>query len=200
MTLLRSVCVYCGSGPGTDPAYVAAAREFGRLLAESGVGLVYGGGAIGLMGELAASVLQHGGRVVGIIPEFLVVRERLLRDSQEVVVTRDMHERKRIMFERADAFVALPGGIGTLEELVEQLTWAQLGRHVKPILIANVAGFWDPLCALLDHMRRSGFIHSDAKMRYLVCERVEEILPMLNAAAAEEREPSPVARELIERM
>jgi uncharacterized protein (TIGR00730 family) len=198
--LIRSVCVYCASGPGRDPAFVAAARAFGRLLAENGVGLVYGGGAIGLMGELATAVLDHGGHVTGVIPEFLVARERLLRDSQDVVVTRDMHERKRVMFERADAFVALPGGVGTLEELVEQLTWAQLGRHVKPILIANIAGFWSPLLATIDHMRRSGFIHSEAQLRYLVCTDVEEILPALNAAAAEGREPSPVARALIDRM
>jgi uncharacterized protein (TIGR00730 family) len=198
--LIRSVCVYCASGPGHDPAFVAAARAFGRLLAENGVGLVYGGGAIGLMGELATAVLDHGGHVTGVIPEFLVARERLKRDSQDVVVTRDMHERKRVMFERADAFVALPGGVGTLEELVEQLTWAQLGRHVKPILIANIAGFWSPLLATIDHMRQSGFIHSEAQLRYLVCTDVEQILPALNAAAAERREPSPVARALIDRM
>lgn len=197
---IASVCVYCGSGPGADPAFVAAARGFGRLLAENGVGLVYGGGAVGLMGELATAVLDNGGHVTGIIPEFLVVREHLKRESQNVVITRDMHERKQTMFDRADAFVALPGGVGTLEELVEQLTWAQLGRHKKPILIANIAGFWDPLCALLDHMRRNAFIHSEAQLRYLVCDRVEDILPMLNTAAAEGREASPVARELIERL
>jgi uncharacterized protein (TIGR00730 family) len=183
MSQIRTVCVYCGSSPGTDPAFAKAARRFGQILGENGVGLVYGGGSVGLMGELATSVLDHGGRVTGIIPEFLVARERVLRSSQETVVTRDMHERKRLMFERADAFVALPGGIGTLEELVEQLTWAQLGRHRKPILIANIAGFWDPLCALIDHMRELDFIHNEAAINLLVAERVEDILPALTEAA-----------------
>jgi uncharacterized protein (TIGR00730 family) len=175
--------VYCGSGPGTDPAFAAAARRFGQALAENRIGLVYGGGSVGLMGELATAVLDHGGHVIGIIPEFLTLRERLLRDSQEILVTRDMHERKRLMFEKADAFVALPGGIGTLEELIEQLTWAQLGRHKKPILIANVSGFWDPLCALLNHMRELQFIHNEGAINLLIANRVEEILPMLGEAA-----------------
>jgi len=183
MSTLRTVCVYCGSGPGTDPAFIAAASQFGRVLAENGVGLVYGGGSVGLMGALATAVLDHGGRVTGIIPEFLTRSERVLRQSQETVVTRDMHERKRLMFEKADAFVALPGGIGTLEELVEQITWAQLGRHRKPILIANVAGFWDPLCALIDHMRELHFLHNEAAINLLVAREVADILPMLTEAA-----------------
>jgi uncharacterized protein (TIGR00730 family) len=118
MSLIQTICVYCGSGPGTNPAFSEAARKFGRILAENGIGLVYGGGSVGLMGELATSVLDRGGHVTGIIPEFLMLQERLLRHSQNIVVTRDMHERKRLMFDKADAFVALPGGIGTLEELV----------------------------------------------------------------------------------
>ena len=183
MSPIRTICVYCGSGPGTDPAFAAAARQFGRILAENGIGLVYGGGSMGLMGALATAVLDHGGQVTGIIPEFLTVQERVLRASQEVIVTRDMHERKQLMFERADAFVALPGGIGTLEELVEQLTWAQLGRHKKPILIANIAGFWDPLCALIDHMRELQFIRAEFSVDLLVARQVEDILPMLTAAA-----------------
>ena len=183
MTSIRTICVYCGSGPGTDPAFVEAARQFGRTLAESGVGLVYGGGSLGLMGALATAVLDHGGNVTGIIPDFLIAREQMLARAQEVVVTRDMHERKRNMFERADAFVALPGGIGTLEELVEQLTWAQLGRHRKPILIANIKQFWDPLLALLEHMKSLAFIRSDLLVEFLVVERVEDILPKLRTAA-----------------
>ena len=183
MSIIRTICVYCGSGAGTDPAFAAAARQFGGILAKSGIGLVYGGGSIGLMGEIAEAVLDHGGRVTGIIPEFLTVRERILHESQEIIVTRDMHERKQTMFERADAFVALPGGIGTLEELVEQLTWAQLGRHKKPVLIANIAGFWDPLCALLDHMRELQFIRAEFSVELLVAKRVEDILPMVTAAA-----------------
>jgi len=181
---IRTVCVYCGSSPGTDPAFVEAARKFGELLAKEGVGLVYGGGSHGLMGAVASAVLDHGGHVTGIIPEFLEQREMTLRRAQEVIVTPDMHVRKQTMFDRADAFVALPGGIGTLEELVEQLTWAQLGRHKKPILILNIGGFWDPLCALLDHMRRLEFIRADLAVTLLVAERTEDILPKLRAAAA----------------
>ena len=151
--------------------------------------LVYGGGSVGLMGALAEAVLDHGGSVTGVIPDFLVNREHMLLRVQERIITRDMHERKRVMFERADAFVALPGGIGTLEELVEQLTWAQLGRHRKPILILNIEHFWDPLCALIDHMRRLQFIRAGLSVRLLVAERVDEILPILLAAAGSVSEP-----------
>ena len=183
MNEIKSICVYCGSGPGTNPAFVAAARAFGRILAENGIRLVYGGGSVGLMGELAKSVVDHSGAVTGIIPEFLTVREFMFQRAQEMIVTRDMHERKRLMFEHADAFVALPGGIGTLEELVEQMTWAQLGRHKKPILIVNIARFWDPLCVLLDHMKQSTFIREGLTINLLVADRVEDILPKLTEAA-----------------
>jgi uncharacterized protein (TIGR00730 family) len=199
MSRINSICVYCASGPGTSPAFVAAAHSFGRILAENRVRLVYGGGSVGLMGALAESVLDHGGHVTGVIPDFLVDREHMLQRAQERIVTRDMHERKRIMFERADAFVALPGDIGTLEELVEQLTWAQLGRHKKPILIANVERFWEPLVALLDHMRKLEFIRNGLTVNLLMAERVEEILPKLTEAAKAvpeiEKEMAPVAAE-----
>ena len=160
-----------------------AARAFGRILAENDIGLVYGGGSIGLMGGIAGSVMSHGGRVTGIIPEFLTQRERALAGAQNLIVTTDMHERKQMMFERADAFVALPGGIGTLEELVEQLTWAQLGRHKKPILIADIDGFWAPLIALIDHMREMAFVRPGLSVSLLTAKRVEDILPKLRAAA-----------------
>jgi uncharacterized protein (TIGR00730 family) len=178
-----------------------AAREFGEILSHDGVGLVYGGGSRGLMGAVATSVLDHGGHVTGIIPEFLQNREQTLRRAQEVVVTPDMHVRKQAMFDRADAFVALPGGIGTLEELVEQLTWAQLGRHKKPILILNIKGFWDPLCALLDHMRRLDFIRIELGITLLVAQRPDEVLPRLRAAAAQVSEGDKQGkRETVERM
>ncbi len=184
MSKINALCVYCGSSPGTDPAFVDTARGFGKILAESGVRLVYGGASIGLMGALASSVIDHGGAVTGVIPEFLTAAERPRRLAQELIVTPDMHERKRTMFERADAFVALPGGLGTLEELVEQLTWAQLGRHKKPILIANINGFWDPLVGLIAHMRGLGLVPPAARgVNLLVAERVEEILPTLRKAA-----------------
>ena len=201
MSKINTVCVYCGSGPGTNPAFVAAARKLGRILAENRVGLVYGGGSVGLMGALATTVLDHGGTVTGVIPEFLTGREQMLNRVQELVVTRDMHERKRIMFERADAFVALPGGIGTLEEVVEQMTWAQLGRHKKPILIANIDGFWDPLCALLEHMTSLEFIRSGLSINLLVVDRVESILPKLkHAAVAVSDAEEAMARAAADRM
>jgi uncharacterized protein (TIGR00730 family) len=199
MSSIKSVCVYCASGPGKNPAFVEAARSFGRVLAENGIRLVYGGGSVGLMGALADAVLDHGGAVTGVIPEFLVNREHMLARAQERIITRDMHERKRIMFERADAFVALPGGVGTLEELVEQLTWAQLGRHKKPILILNVEGFWDPLCALLDQMEKLEFIRTGLSVKLLVADRVEDILPTLFEAARaipeSEKEMTPVVAD-----
>lgn len=184
MATLESVCVYCGSSPGTDPLFLEEARRFGQLLARQGVRLVYGGGGVGLMGEMAGAAVLAGGKVTGIIPGFLVSRERALPYDYDLLVVEDMHERKRLMFERADAFVALPGGIGTLEELVEQLTWAQLGQHRKPILLVNTAGFWDPLLNLLDHMRASGFIHGRNALDIKVAESVDDVLPMLRAAAA----------------
>ncbi len=181
---IRTVCVYCGSGPGTNPRFVEAAIALGKVLAENAIRLVYGGGSIGLMGAVATSVLDHGGTVTGIIPDFLTSRENALKRVQEMIVTPDMHERKRLMFERSDAFVALPGGIGTLEELVEQLTWQQLGRHSKPVLLANIDNFWEPLLALLAHMRATEFIRPSLAVDILKAERVDEILPRLRAAAA----------------
>jgi uncharacterized protein (TIGR00730 family) len=189
MSEIKSICVYCGSGPGTNPAYMEAAARLGQILAENGVGLVYGGGSAGLMGACAEAVLDYGGFVTGIIPEFLTDREHMLMRAQERIITRDLHERKRLMFERADAFVALPGGVGTLEELVEQLTWAQLGRHRKPILIADIDHFWDPLCALLDHMAKLQFIRAGLNVNLLVADRIEDVLPKLRAAARAVAEP-----------
>ena len=183
MSKINALCVYCGSSPGTDPAFVETAEAFGKILAENDIRLVYGGGSSGLMGALAHAVLDHGGAVTGIIPEFLTRRERPRGIGQELIVTRDMHERKRVMFKRADGFVALPGGIGTLEEVVEQLTWAQLGRHRKPILIANIKGYWDPLLTLVDHMRAVEFLPPSQRVDFLVAERVADILPKLFDAA-----------------
>ena len=185
MNTIKTVCVYCGSGPGTNPNFVKAAVTLGKILARNKVGLVYGGGSVGLMGAIATATLGHGGTVTGIIPDFLTSREHALSEVQEMIVTRDMHERKRLMFERSDAFIALPGGVGTLEELVEQLTWQQLGRHSKPILLANVDGFWEPLLALLTHMRSTAFIRPTLAVNILQAARVEDILPKLRAAAAD---------------
>ena len=186
---MKRICVYCGSGPGVDPSYTEAARTLGRTMAYDGYGLVYGGGSLGLMGEVARSVLKHDGHVTGIIPEFLSEREKMLRDVHDLVVTEDMHERKRMMFDKSDAFVALPGGIGTLEELVEQLTWSQLGQHTKPIVLANIEGFWRPLLELLAHMRNEAFIRPGLEVGFLVADTADEIVPMINAALAGAKVP-----------
>ncbi len=184
MNQIKTVCVYCGSGSGSNPRFIEAAIALGKIFAENHIRLVYGGGSVGLMGAVAKSVLDHGGSVTGIIPEFLRAKENALSRVQEMVVTPDMHERKRLMFERSDAFVALPGGIGTLEELVEQMTWQQLGRHTKPVLLANIDSFWEPLLSLLTHMRATEFIRPTLNIEVLKAERVEDILPRLRAAAA----------------
>lgn len=179
---LKNVCVYCGSGEGLNPGYAEAARRFGRALADTGVGLVYGGGGLGLMGQIAKATLQHGGRVTGIIPAFLSGREQMLREVDDLIVVDDMHQRKMLMFQKSDAFVALPGGIGTLEELVEQLTWAQLGRHKKPIVLANILGFWDPFLKLLDHMRADAFVRAGLEINFLVVDEVDAIIPAIERA------------------
>ncbi|WP_375461828.1 TIGR00730 family Rossman fold protein [uncultured Enterovirga sp.] len=179
---LSSICVYCGSSPGNTPVFAEVARDLGRRMGQSGIDLVYGGGDVGLMGIVARSVLAHGGHVTGIIPDFLKRREHMLDEAQELVVVPDMHTRKQLMFERADAFVALPGGIGTLEELVEQMTWSQLGRHAKPILLLDVNGFWKPLLVLIAHMRQHGFIRPGLELSYLVAERTEDVIPMISDA------------------
>ncbi len=205
MTKLERVCVYCGSGPGRKPVYREAAEAFGACLAEAGIGLVYGGGSLGLMGTVASSVLKHGGHVTGIIPQFLTDREKMLRDVQELIVTDDMHERKKLMFDKADGFVALPGGIGTLEETVEMLTWSQLGRHNKPIVLANVDDFWRPFCDLIDHMREELFIRSELQVDLMIADTVEEILPMMRYSVETgeirtEREEEAAEKETMRRM
>ncbi|HXW20191.1 MAG TPA: TIGR00730 family Rossman fold protein [Roseiarcus sp.] len=190
MTTIRNICVYCGSNDGADPRFSEAAEALGRAIARAGIGLVFGGGENGLMGRLAHAALESGGRVTGVIPSFLVTREHAMKTAQELIVVEDMHQRKQLMFERADAFVALPGGVGTLEELVEQLTWAQLQRHAKPVLIADIVGFWRPLLSLFAHMRNLGFVREGFEVRYLVAENIEDVLPMLERAARGFRAPA----------
>ncbi|MEZ5899441.1 MAG: TIGR00730 family Rossman fold protein [Hyphomicrobiaceae bacterium] len=179
---ISSVCVYCGSGKGLNSAYAIAARKLGKAFADNGIRLVYGGGSLGLMGEVAKAALGAGGKVTGIIPSFLGAREQMLHDVDELVVVDDMHSRKKLMFERSDAFVALPGGIGTLEELVEQLTWSQLGQHSKPIVVADIEGFWSPFLELLAHMKRETFIRTGLDVHFSVVDEAEKILPAILAA------------------
>lgn len=190
---IRDICVYCGSNAGANPAFAEGARLLGRLMAEADIGLVYGGGSLGLMGEVARSVLASGGRVTGIIPGFLSKKERMLRDAHEMIVVEDMHQRKKLMFDRSDAFVALPGGIGTLEELVEQLTWAQLGRHHKPVVLVNVDSFWAPFQNLLTHMRRQGFIRQDMDVPLVTVDRPEDVLDAIHAVARPSRPQADLA-------
>lgn len=173
----RKLCVYCGSGNGRNPAYVQAARDLGQSMAAAEIGLVYGGGSLGLMGEVARSVLENGGHVTGIIPEFLANREKMLTDVNELIVTADMHERKMTMFARSTGFVALPGGLGTLEELAEISTWAQLGQHQKPIVLCNIEGYWDPLVTLFDHMREERFIRPELEFKMDVVTTAKDVVP-----------------------
>jgi uncharacterized protein (TIGR00730 family) len=178
---LKTVCVYCGSGAGQNPAFVEAARKLGKTLADARIGLVYGGGDLGLMGTVARTVLENGGHVTGIIPGFLREREGMFIDVQELIVVDDMHQRKHLMFEKSDAFVALPGGLGTLEEFVEQLTWTQLGRHMKPIVLANIEGFWNPLLDLFDRMKDERFVRPGLELKMTVADCVEDILPAIES-------------------
>ena len=178
----HGVCVYCGSSLGADPAFAAAADQLGAAIAGMGARLVFGGGERGLMGRVAHAAMQAGGEVVGIIPRFLYEREQATPAWSELIVVDNMHQRKQIMFERADAFVALPGGVGTLEELVEQLTWIQLERHRKPVLIADIAGFWRPLLSLMAHMRLAEFIRPEFDAHYLVAEKIADVPEMLQQA------------------
>jgi uncharacterized protein (TIGR00730 family) len=192
MTVSYNLCVYCGSGPGKQPAYMAAARTLGKSLADNGIGLVYGGGSMGLMGETARAVLENGGRVTGIIPEFLTQKERMLTDVQELIVTATMHERKLTMFEKSDGFIVLPGGLGTLEELSEVSTWAQLDRHNKPIIICNIDGYWEPLLTLFSHMREEHFIRPGLDFKFEVVKDANEAVPAFLNRIANVRQTVPV--------
>ncbi|KEQ04689.1 lysine decarboxylase [Pseudorhizobium pelagicum] len=199
---IQSICVYCGSQPGRDPAYIAAGRALGKSIAAHGLRLVYGGGTKGIMGAVAAGVLENGGRVTGIIPEFLVDMEatrQSLTKLDELIVTEDMHARKHAMFERSDAFVTLPGGIGTLEEIVEIMTWGQLGRHEKPMVFANIGGFWNPMLDLVDHMREQGFIHRAHLVQPMVIDEVADIVPAI-LDRSEGRTPPQGQEDVISRL
>ena len=173
---MSRLCVFCGSSPGHDPAYSASAAQLGRFLAERGIGLVYGGGRVGLMGVLADAALGAGGEVIGVIPQALLDREIGHRELTQLRVVDSMHARKALMGELADGFIALPGGIGTLEELFEVWTWAQLGLHRKPCGLLNVDGFFTPLVDFLDRLVKTGFIHPKYRAMLAVAATSEELL------------------------
>lgn len=187
------LCVYCGSSTGNRPEFAAAAGILGTAMASRGIGLVYGGGSVGLMGEVARAVLAAGGHVTGIIPDFLVSKERMLQGVNELIVTATMHERKMAMFERATGFVALPGGIGTLEELSEVLTWAQLQQHARPVIVVNTAGYWSSLIALIDEMRRDGFIRPGLELKLDVVSAADEVVPAYHHRLSITKDKPPVA-------
>ncbi len=165
---MKRICVYCGSSPGARPAYDDAAVGLGRLLAERGIGVVYGGGHVGLMGAVADAAMAAGGEVIGVIPEALQAREIGHRSISELRVVSSMHERKLLMSDLADAFIALPGGVGTMEELVEIFTWLQLGLHRKPVALLDVEGYWEHLLALLDHAVEERFVKPEHRAMLLV--------------------------------
>jgi len=178
---VRRICVYAGSNPGTDPAYADAARELAALLAERGIGLVYGGGHVGLMGVLADTALAAGGEVIGVMPQALIDREIGHTGLTELRVVGSMHERKALMAELSDAFVAVPGGIGTLEELIEVYTWSQLGIHAKACGVLNVAGYYDHLAAFLDHAVEGGFLRPQHRAVLSVASSPADLLDRLAA-------------------
>ena len=176
---MKTICVFCGSSSGNNSKYVAAAKQLGQLIAQNNMTLVYGGGNVGLMGEIANSVLNNKGEVIGVIPQFLVEKELVHQKLSEVRIVESMHERKAMMAELADGFVALPGGFGTLEETIEVLTWTQLGLHQKPIGLLNVENYFDYLYEFFRHMVREKFLHTEYKDMILIKENASEMLNSL---------------------
>ena len=190
MKSIQSLCVFCGSRAGADPAFSAAAEQLGRSLAARGVRLIYGGGSIGLMGILMQAVLDNGGQVTGVIPEFLMRREVGNPDLTELIVVDSMHERKRRMFELADAFAVLPGGLGSLDEAIEIITWRQLGLHSKPIAVLSVEDYWASFEALMEQAIARGFADGAIRTLFTVTRDVESMLAVLEEGAARQRDAS----------
>ena len=181
------IALYCGSRSGNRPIYQEKAIALATAIAEQGFGLVYGGASIGLMGQVADSVIAHGGQAVGVIPEFMLDYEIAHHQLTELHIVKTMHERKAMMAERASAFVALPGGLGTFEEILEVATWGQLNQHQKPMMLYNVNGFYDALIAQLDHAVQEGFLHAQHRAKLIVCNHADQILIALKNLQAPER-------------
>jgi uncharacterized protein (TIGR00730 family) len=177
----RSVCLFCGSSDLSDPAYTEAARAFGRLTAAAGWRLVYGGGGVGLMGASARAAHEAGGRVLGVMPGFLRSRERLF-DEVETLIVPSMHERKTIMYDQSDAFVVAPGGVGTLEEVIEVLSWKRLDLHSKPVIFLNLNGFWEPLLAVMEHSIAEKMTPASFRQAWVVCDTVEAAIAAMQGA------------------
>ena len=187
----RRICVFCGSSPGNNPAYAEAAREIGRLIGERGHTLVFGGGAVGLMGEVARTARSFAAPIIGILPVFLRGIEPPLKSAEELIITPDLQQRKSRMLALADAFVILPGGLGTLDETLEIITWKQLGLHDKPIVLVDVADYWTPLYELFQHCVAAGFAGRGALRLFRTVTRVEDVLGALAEAHQPERAPEP---------
>ena len=181
---LSSICVFCGARAGTNPAHTQAARAMGEAIAAQGWRLVYGAGDVGLMGEVARSAQALGAPTFGVIPTHLMSAERGKQDLSQLVITEDMHERKKVMFLNSDAVVVLPGGAGSLDEFFEVLTWAQIGLHRKPIFLLNSEGYWNPLLALLDHIIAEGFADASIKGYFSAIPDVPALTAALRAALA----------------
>jgi len=179
---MSSICVYCGSSPGSDPAFLRAAREVGVLLAQRGHTLVYGGGNVGLMGMVADAAMTAGGRVIGVIPDNLARKELAHEGLTKLHVVASMHERKALMASLVDGFLALPGGVGTLEEIIEVFVWTQLGLHAKPCALLNVNGYYDPLAAFLTHMTDSRFLRAEQLSQLIIAREPSEALERLLSA------------------
>jgi uncharacterized protein (TIGR00730 family) len=194
MASIASVCVYCGSSLGANPRHAEAARQLGAALAGHGIRLVYGGGRIGLMGQVADAVLAGGGQVIGVIPEHLQVLEKGHHGVTELRVVASMHDRKKLMFELSDAFVILPGGFGTLDEAFEMLTWRQLQLHDKPILFLNIEGYWTAFATLVDQFIAEGFARASSRGLFTVADTVEEVIPTLL------RQPAPALPNAVQRL
>lgn len=192
--MLKSICVFCGSNPGVNGLYVEAAHNLGRLLAQNDIELVYGGGMTGIMGAVADAALAAGGRVTGIIPGSMNIPRVVHEHLSELVVVGTMHERKAMMHERSQGFIALPGGMGTLDELFETLTWSQLGYQTKPVGLLNVAGYYDPLVAMIDHAIAEGFVQDQHRNLFIVKQEPTSLLQALNAF----RHPDPTGAKWIE--
>lgn len=179
MGTLRTICVYCGAESGTNPAFRTAAVKLGSMLARQDIEMIFGGGLNGLMGVTARAAIEAGGRVTGIIPQFLSHLAQV--GCTRIIFAKSMHDRKQSMFDYADAFLALPGGIGTLEEVAEQLKWAQLGQHSKPIFLLNISDYWSPFLQLLEHMKQHNFLNVDITSIMQVCSSIEELSEILNS-------------------
>ncbi|MDC7674999.1 TIGR00730 family Rossman fold protein [Asticcacaulis machinosus] len=184
---IKTICLYCGSSEGANPQYMQAAREFGALLAQTRLKLVYGGGDVGLMGAAARAAYDAGGKVKGIMPRFLRTRERLF-DEVETVVVDSMHERKMLMFEDSDAFVVFPGGVGTLEEVIELLSWRRLDLHKKPIIFFNQNGYWDPFFDMITYTIGQGFTPEAFKRTYMSVDKVSDILKAVSHMSTQDED------------